>query len=151
MAPLTAPGGRLLLRGAAARSGLPLRRERVRVRAAKSDEEERKQEARLEAFESAARRSKRADAPASASGRDAGEQQAPDTRWPEGQLLPDGWEGMDGAQKVTQLYMGERGFLFWATRLAWWSVIGLAGAWVVFRFVLPGLGLYDLQGGVPQP
>lgn len=53
--------------------------------------------------------------------------------------------------QLTELYMGRRGVLFWATQAAWYSVLGLAGGWVLFRFVGPNLGLYQLEGGLTPP
>jgi len=64
--------------------------------------------------------------------------------WKEGELLPEGWEDMDVGQKVSEIYMGERGILYWLQQAAWFSSIGLAVAWVIFRFVGPSLGLYNL-------
>jgi hypothetical protein len=69
---------------------------------------------------------------------------AQQSKWKEGKLLPEGWEKMSGAEKASQLYMGERGFLFWANKLAFASVFVMGGLWVFFRFVGPGLGLYEL-------
>jgi len=43
-----------------------------------------------------------------------------------------------------ELYMGQRGFLFWANKAALWSVGGLLVGWALFRFVGPALGLYKL-------
>lgn len=51
---------------------------------------------------------------------------------------------MDPLEKATELYVGERGFLYWANQAAWYSVIGLGVGWVLFRFVGPALGLYQL-------
>lgn len=67
------------------------------------------------------------------------------TKWREGQLFPDGWEEMPLSEKLTTLYVGERGFLFWANKIAFTSVIALAVAWVLFRFIGPALGLYQLS------
>lgn len=47
-------------------------------------------------------------------------------------------------QKISELYLGRRGLLFWSGQLAWGASIGLAGGWVVFRFVLPALGEWVL-------
>lgn len=67
--------------------------------------------------------------------------------WEEGQLLPEGWEKMDPLEKATQLYMGERGVLFWLNEAAFASVIIIAGLWIVFRFIGPAVGLYELSNG----
>jgi hypothetical protein len=49
-------------------------------------------------------------------------------------------------QKVTEVYLGQRGMLFWANKAAMASSIGLGVAWVLFRLVLPNLGIYQLPG-----
>lgn len=48
------------------------------------------------------------------------------------------------APPAPELYMGKRGFLFWANKAALWSVGGLLVGWAIFRFVGPALGLYQL-------
>lgn len=70
--------------------------------------------------------------------------------WREGALFPEGWEGMSLPERLAELYLGRRGALFWATKLAWWGAIGLGGAWVLFR-VGGALGLYRLQGDLSPP
>ena len=67
-----------------------------------------------------------------------------DAQWKEGQLFPAGWEAMSPAQRVAQLWAGERGALFWLNKAAYASVFLLIGGWIVFRFVGPALGLYTL-------
>ena len=76
---------------------------------------------------------------------------AGNARWPEGQLLPDGWERMDPPRKATEFWLGKRGVLFWLNKVALGSVIALAGGWVLFRFVGPALGLYELKEGIGAP
>lgn len=71
--------------------------------------------------------------------------------WKEGQLFPEGWDKMNIFEKTTELYMGRRGVLFWANKVAYASAIGLLGAWVLFRIVGPNLGLYQLAGDVTVP
>lgn len=71
--------------------------------------------------------------------------------WKEGQLFPEGWEEMDPMQKAYELYVGKRGFLFWANKAALWSVGGLVVGWAIFRFVGPALGLYQLQNDLSTP
>jgi hypothetical protein len=71
--------------------------------------------------------------------------------WKEGQLFPVGWEEMPLSQKLSELYLGRRGVLFWANQLAWISVWVLGGAWILFRVVGPALGLYKLQGDLMMP
>lgn len=58
---------------------------------------------------------------------------------------------MDPLQKATELYMGKRGFLYWANQAALWSVGGLVVGWAIFRFVGPALGLYQLQNDLSTP
>ncbi len=62
-----------------------------------------------------------------------------------------GWDEMDPFQKANQLYMGQRGFLFWANKAALWSVGGLIVGWAIFRFVGPALGLYQLANDLSTP
>ena len=110
-------------------------------------------EARLAALERGARRggAARPRSLASAAAQQQKQQTSPSAGpadWPEGQLLPTGWERMSVAQRAVELYQGRRGFLFWATQAAWYSVIGVGFGWVLFRFVLPGIGLYKLANGL---
>lgn len=53
-------------------------------------------------------------------------------------------------KKLNELYMGERGFLFWINKFAYASVFILIGGWIVFRIVGPALGLYQLAGDGPR-
>ena len=78
-------------------------------------------------------------------------QQAESSTWRKGQLLPDDWEQLSAAEKLNQLYMGDRGALFWLNKLAYAACFGLVGGWIVFRFVGPALGLYQLSNtsGLP--
>jgi hypothetical protein len=71
--------------------------------------------------------------------------------WREGQLLPDGWETMNFGQRATELYLGKRGALFWFNKAAYASIYIIFGGWVVFRFVLPALGLYSLTNDLTSP
>lgn len=84
------------------------------------------EERRLEALEGALRgkikAAGKATGPSGNSGagnRSAGSSDTTVTRakWREGQLLPTGWESMSLMQKVTELYLGERGMLFWANKV----------------------------------
>jgi hypothetical protein len=106
-------------------------------------------EARIEAIEAASRKSggkarrqmtiknmtpKQEE---SAFGRDRAE-------WKAGQLFPEGWEQMDPVEKATELYLGKRGMLFWASEIAWKGAIALGVAWALFR-IGGAVGLYQLQ------
>eukprot|EP00882_Tetradesmus_deserticola_P004622 GHRQ01004872.1.p2 GENE.GHRQ01004872.1~~GHRQ01004872.1.p2 ORF type:complete len:166 (+),score=56.83 GHRQ01004872.1:209-706(+) len=81
------------------------------------------------------------------------QQQVDTTRaeWKEGKLFPEGWERMSAPEKVAELYLGQRGMLFWANKAAWAAVWVVGGAWVLFRFVGPAVGLYKLQGDLMGP
>jgi hypothetical protein len=58
---------------------------------------------------------------------------------------------MDAFERATELWMGERGFLALSGQAALWGSGLLIGGWVVFRIVLPALGLYKLAGdALPQ-
>eukprot|EP01026_Neomeris_dumetosa_P003704 TRINITY_DN1099_c1_g1_i1.p2 TRINITY_DN1099_c1_g1~~TRINITY_DN1099_c1_g1_i1.p2 ORF type:complete len:177 (+),score=22.03 TRINITY_DN1099_c1_g1_i1:33-533(+) len=70
--------------------------------------------------------------------------------WKEGQLFPEGWENMDAGQKLFELWTGERGMLFWMNKIAYGALFVIVGGWVLFRFVGPTLGLYELQSGFEQ-
>ena len=71
--------------------------------------------------------------------------------WKEGKLLPEGWEDMDTGRKLSELYIGERGLLFWATKATWAAIFLLLGVWVVFRLILPALGVYTLTNDLTAP
>ncbi|KAG6603917.1 hypothetical protein SDJN02_03825, partial [Cucurbita argyrosperma subsp. argyrosperma] len=58
---------------------------------------------------------------------------------------PKKWEEMDLAEKATELYMGEKGLLFWLNKFAYASIFIMIGGWIVFRFVGPSLNLYQLD------
>ncbi|KAL6873919.1 hypothetical protein ACP4OV_014001 [Aristida adscensionis] len=55
------------------------------------------------------------------------------------------WEEMSLAEKAVELYVGEKGLLFWLNKFAYASIFIMVGAWVLFRFVGPSLGLYQLD------
>jgi hypothetical protein len=79
------------------------------------------------------------------------QQQASSTyaEWKEGALFPVGWERMPLPQKVTEIYLGQRGMLFWANKAAWASSITIGVLWVLLRLVLPSLGVISLPGDQP--
>ena len=76
---------------------------------------------------------------------------AGNAQWKEGQLLPEGWDRMDTGRKAVELWAGKRGGLFWLNKIAVASVIGLAAGWVLFRFIGPALGLYELKESFLAP
>jgi len=110
-------------------------------------------ESRLEALEASVRAKKGAKvAAAAASSRQPSASSG--TRfaeWKEGQLFPEGWDNMDPLEKMNELYLGQRGFLFWSTKLATNGVVVLGVAWVLFRIVGPALGLYKLADDINTP
>ncbi|PRW57443.1 hypothetical protein C2E21_3932 [Chlorella sorokiniana] len=146
------------------RRTVPVRRPRLAVVRAQeggspppTQQQQEDDEARIAALEAAARARKgfkaeqaeafRGSRPAKASSSGSGGM----ADWKEGQLFPEGWEEMDPLQKATELYMGKRGFLFWANKAALWSVGGLLVGWAIFRFVGPALGLYKLANDLSTP
>ncbi|GFH14035.1 uncharacterized protein HaLaN_10008 [Haematococcus lacustris] len=50
--------------------------------------------------------------------------------WKEGQLFPEGFDNMTLGDKITELYLGRRGILFWANKAAYASVFIVIGGWV---------------------
>uniref|UniRef100_A0A0A9D7K4 Uncharacterized protein n=1 Tax=Arundo donax TaxID=35708 RepID=A0A0A9D7K4_ARUDO len=65
--------------------------------------------------------------------------------WMEKQRGRKEWEEMSLAEKAVELYVGEKGLLFWLNKFAYASIFIMVGAWVLFRFVGPSLGLYQLD------
>uniref|UniRef100_A0A0D9WU54 Uncharacterized protein n=1 Tax=Leersia perrieri TaxID=77586 RepID=A0A0D9WU54_9ORYZ len=55
------------------------------------------------------------------------------------------WEEMSLAEKAGELYVGEKGLLFWLNKFAYASIFIMVGAWILFRFVGPSIGLYQLD------
>lgn len=112
----------------------------------KNDEEE---EARLEAFEARLRSSSSSSGSLSRQRKNASNTDMQERRgraeWKKGELFPEGWEEMDPIEKATEIYLGERGILYWSTQLTIWGLVLLVAAWVVFRFLGPSLGLYALD------
>ncbi|TVU21463.1 hypothetical protein EJB05_31099, partial [Eragrostis curvula] len=58
---------------------------------------------------------------------------------------PKKWEEMSLPEKALELYVGEKGLLFWLNKFAYASIFIMVGAWILFRFVGPSLGLYQLD------
>ncbi|KAI5684086.1 hypothetical protein M9H77_05314 [Catharanthus roseus] len=58
---------------------------------------------------------------------------------------PKDWESMTVTEKATELYLGEKGLLFWLNKFAYASIFIIIGGWIVFRFVGPALNLYQLD------
>ncbi|KAL3723744.1 hypothetical protein ACJRO7_035849 [Eucalyptus globulus] len=58
---------------------------------------------------------------------------------------PKSWEEMSLVEKALELYVGEKGLLFWLNKFAYASIFVVIGAWILFRFVGPSLNLYQLD------
>ncbi|KAB2094793.1 hypothetical protein ERO13_A02G170200v2 [Gossypium hirsutum] len=61
------------------------------------------------------------------------------------QPVPKKWEEMSMTEKALDLYVGEKGLLFWLNKFAYASIFIVIGAWILFRFVGPALNLYQLD------
>ncbi|KAL3688544.1 hypothetical protein R1sor_014853 [Riccia sorocarpa] len=61
------------------------------------------------------------------------------------------WEEMSILEQAWSLYIGEKGFLFWLNKLAYASIFLVIGGWIVFRFVGPALGWYELDSPLLSP
>lgn len=64
---------------------------------------------------------------------------------------PKDWESMTPAEKAMELYMGEKGLLFWLNKFAYASIFIIIGGWILFRFVGPALNLYQLDSSPLPP
>ncbi|OVA04899.1 hypothetical protein BVC80_8873g3 [Macleaya cordata] len=64
---------------------------------------------------------------------------------------PKDWESMTLTEKAIELYMGEKGLLFWLNKFAYASIFIIIGAWILFRFVGPSLGFYQLDSPTLSP
>lgn len=106
------------------------------------------QEARIEALEASTRKAKgkaamRRQIPIRNVTPRASEDNSNMAEWKAWSLFPEGWDEMPLSQKLSELYLGRRGLLFWANKLAWGAVITIGGAWVLFR-IGGAIGLYQL-------
>ncbi|KAI3717110.1 hypothetical protein L1987_68483 [Smallanthus sonchifolius] len=61
------------------------------------------------------------------------------------------WEAMTVTEKAVELYVGEKGLLFWINKFAYASIYIIIGAWILFRFVGPALNLYQLDAPPLSP
>ncbi|PNT75576.1 LOW QUALITY PROTEIN: hypothetical protein BRADI_1g35210v3 [Brachypodium distachyon] len=64
---------------------------------------------------------------------------------PQAQRRRKEWDEMSLGEKALELYVGEKGALFWLNKFAYASIFIMAGAWILFRFVGPATGLYQLD------
>ncbi|KAM3285734.1 hypothetical protein P3S67_024533 [Capsicum chacoense] len=62
---------------------------------------------------------------------------------------PKDWDSMNMTEKAIELYMGEKGLLFWLNKFAYASIFIIIGGWILFRFVGPALDLYQLDTPTP--
>lgn len=108
-------------------------------------------EARLEAFESSLKAKKGAKPLEGGAARRPPANPNGLAEWKEGELFPEGWDEMSPVKKATELYVGQRGFLFWSTKLSLAGIGVLAGAWVLFRFVGPLVAGYKLANDINSP
>ncbi|KAK7376084.1 hypothetical protein VNO78_34936 [Psophocarpus tetragonolobus] len=67
------------------------------------------------------------------------------------QTPPKKWEQMTLNEKAVELYVGEKGALFWLNKFAYASIFIMIGGWILFRFVGPALNLYQLDGPLLSP
>ncbi|CAA7410721.1 unnamed protein product [Spirodela intermedia] len=61
------------------------------------------------------------------------------------------WEEMTVGEKAVELYVGEKGLLFWLNKFAYASIFIVIGGWILFRFVGPSLGFYQLDAAPLSP
>ncbi|MCO5561030.1 hypothetical protein L7F22_014651 [Adiantum nelumboides] len=64
---------------------------------------------------------------------------------------PKDWESMTLAEKAWDLYVGEKGALFWLNKAAYAAIFVVVGGWIVFWFVGPALNLYQLDSPLLPP
>ncbi|KAL9241434.1 hypothetical protein vseg_015549 [Gypsophila vaccaria] len=64
---------------------------------------------------------------------------------------PKTWEEMSMSEKAIELYVGEKGALYWLNKFAYASIFIIIGAWILFRFVGPALNLYQLDSAPLAP
>lgn len=75
----------------------------------------------------------------------------PSTKAKVSESSPKKWEEMSLTEKASELYMGEKGLLFWLNKFAYASIFVMIGAWILFRFVGPALNLYQLDSPPLDP
>ncbi|KAD7117690.1 hypothetical protein E3N88_04958 [Mikania micrantha] len=67
------------------------------------------------------------------------------------EMVKKDWESMTVAEKAMELYVGEKGLLFWINKFAYASIYIIIGVWILFRFVGPALNLYQLDAPPLSP
>jgi len=58
---------------------------------------------------------------------------------------PDEWDASPVAKRAGVLWTGEKGWMYWMNQASLYGAAAIAFAWVVFRFVGPALGVYELR------
>ena len=58
---------------------------------------------------------------------------------------PERWDAMSASERAWVCWTGEKGWMYWMNQASLYGAGGLAFFWVVFRFVGPALGLYQLR------
>lgn len=106
----------------------------------------------LEELERSSRRRRKEKAPrkAPSSAQSEGEKEGW-ADWKERSALPEGWDKMNNFQKAGELWSGKRGALFWANKISWAALFVVGGAWILFRFIGPATGLYNLTNDLLTP
>jgi hypothetical protein len=61
------------------------------------------------------------------------------------------WDDMSLPEKAWELYIGDKGALFWLNKLAYAAIFLIIGGWIVFRFIGPALGWYELDSPLLPP
>lgn len=120
-----------------------LGRQKLYVRAAENDESEESDSRRLEELESrlGLKRKSRREV--------GGAVESPPP--PKPKMPAKAWDDMSLPEKAWELYIGEKGALFWLNKLAYASIYLIIGGWIVFRFIGPALGWYELDSGLLPP
>ncbi|PIN06202.1 hypothetical protein CDL12_21250 [Handroanthus impetiginosus] len=61
------------------------------------------------------------------------------------------WDSMTLSEKAIELYVGEKGALYWLNKFAYASIFIVIGGWILFRLVGPALNLYQLDAPPLSP
>lgn len=60
-------------------------------------------------------------------------------------------EEMSSAERLIDWWLGETGGLYWLNKLSWGAIIFTVVAWILFRFIGPQIGLYQLEDNLLGP
>lgn len=62
------------------------------------------------------------------------------------------WDSMSFTEKAWSLYIDpDKGVLFWLNKLAYGAIFAVIGGWILFRFIGPALGWYQLDQPLMSP